>query len=54
MPILHGASKTEGLKVQNNWETMSIRCSASHDIVWENVFVPEKNVTTRPARGWDT
>jgi alkylation response protein AidB-like acyl-CoA dehydrogenase len=47
-------AKTAGLKVQDNWDTMSIRSSSSHDIVWENVFIPEENVTARPARGWDT
>src|SRR5262249_45561627 len=47
-------AKTPGIKIQNNWDTMSIRSSASHDVVWENVFVPEENVTVRPARTWDT
>jgi alkylation response protein AidB-like acyl-CoA dehydrogenase len=47
-------TKTSGIKIQNNWDTMSIRSSASHDIVWENVFVPEESVTARPARTWDT
>jgi alkylation response protein AidB-like acyl-CoA dehydrogenase len=45
---------TPGIKIQTNWDTMSIRSSASHDTVWENVFVPEENVTIRPARTWDT
>ncbi len=47
-------AKTPGVKVQNNWDTMSIRASSSHDTLWENVFVPEENVTARPARSWDT
>lgn len=47
-------ANTPGIKVQNNWDTMSIRASASHDIVWENVFAPEESVTARPARTWDT
>lgn len=46
-------TKTPGVKIQNNWDTMSIRASASHDTVWENVFVPEESVTVRPARTWD-
>ena len=46
-------AKTAGIKIQNNWDTMSIRASSSHDIVWENVFVPEENITARPARSWD-
>ncbi|MBI3244918.1 MAG: acyl-CoA/acyl-ACP dehydrogenase [Deltaproteobacteria bacterium] len=47
-------AKTPGITIQNNWDTMSIRSSASHDSVWENVFVPEERVTARPARTWDT
>src|SRR5580698_5055975 len=45
---------TPGIKIQNNWDTMSIRASASHDIVWENVFIPEDAIKARPARTWDT
>jgi len=47
-------ANTPGVKIQNNWDTMSIRASASHDLLWENVFVPEESVTARPARTWDT
>jgi alkylation response protein AidB-like acyl-CoA dehydrogenase len=47
-------AKTPGIQIQTNWDTMSIRASASHDIVWENVFVPEESVMARPARTWDT
>ncbi len=47
-------AKTTGIKIQNNWDTMSIRSSSSHDTVWENVFVPDENVTLRPARTWET
>jgi alkylation response protein AidB-like acyl-CoA dehydrogenase len=43
-------TKTQGITIQTNWDTLSIRSSASNDIVWENVFVPEKDVTVRPAR----
>jgi alkylation response protein AidB-like acyl-CoA dehydrogenase len=46
-------TETPGVTIQNNWDTMSIRCSASNDIVWENVFVPEKDVLDRPARTID-
>jgi alkylation response protein AidB-like acyl-CoA dehydrogenase len=46
-------TKTPGVTIQNNWDTMSIRCSASNDIVWENVFVPDKDVMDRPARTVD-
>ncbi len=47
-------AKSAGNKIQNNWDTMSIRASSSHDTVWENVFVPEERATARTARGWDT
>jgi alkylation response protein AidB-like acyl-CoA dehydrogenase len=47
-------AKTPGVSIQNNWDTMSIRCSASNDIVWENVFVPNEVVMDRPARAVDT
>src|SRR4029434_6871745 len=46
-------AKTPGIKIQNNWDTMSIRASSSHDIVWENVFVPAERAIDRPARTWD-
>ena len=45
---------TPGIKIQTNWDTMSIRSSSSNDIVWENVFVPEENIMPRLARTWDT
>ena len=45
--------KTPGINVQNNWDTMSIRASSSHDIVWENVFVPEESANRRPVGLWD-
>jgi alkylation response protein AidB-like acyl-CoA dehydrogenase len=40
--------------IQSNWDTMSIRCSASNDIVWENIFVSDKDVIDRPAHVVDT
>ncbi len=45
---------TTGIKLQNNWDTLSIRASSSHDIVWENVFVPEESARPRRVRSWDT
>ena len=43
-------AKAPGIKIQNNWDTLGIRASASNDVVWENVFVPEESVMARPAR----
>ncbi len=44
---------TPGIKIQNNWDTMSIRASSSHDVIWENVFVPEGAAGKRPVGLWD-
>ncbi len=41
-----------GIQIRDNWDTMGIRASASNDIVWENVFVPEDCALLRPARTW--
>lgn len=46
-------TKTPGIKIQNNWDTMSIRASSSSDINWENVFVPEESANRRPVGQWD-
>ena len=46
-------AKTPGIGIQNNWDTLSIRASASHDIVWENVFVPDESANRRPVGLWD-
>jgi alkylation response protein AidB-like acyl-CoA dehydrogenase len=46
-------ANTPGVKIQNNWDTLSIRASSSNDIIWENVFVPEDAVRRRPIRTWD-
>jgi alkylation response protein AidB-like acyl-CoA dehydrogenase len=46
-------TNTPGIHLQTNWDTLSIRASASNDIVWENVFVPEQDVMVRPARTMD-
>ena len=56
-PVILGfylPKNTPGIKLQNNWDTLSIRASSSHDIVWDNVFVPEESARPRPARSWDT
>jgi alkylation response protein AidB-like acyl-CoA dehydrogenase len=31
----------EGMTVQNNWDSLGMRSSGSHDITYEDVFVPE-------------
>ncbi|MGH7843268.1 MAG: acyl-CoA dehydrogenase family protein [Candidatus Binataceae bacterium] len=46
-------AKTPGIKIQGNWDTMSIRASSSQDIIWENVFVPEEGTNHKPVGTWD-
>jgi alkylation response protein AidB-like acyl-CoA dehydrogenase len=56
-PVILGfylPKNTPGIKLQNNWDTLSIRASSSHDIIWENVFVPEESARPRAVRSWDT
>jgi alkylation response protein AidB-like acyl-CoA dehydrogenase len=43
----------EGIQVQDNWDTMSIRSSQSNDVVWDNVFVADDAAVLRPAQTWD-
>ncbi len=55
-PVILGfylPKNTPGIKLQNNWDTLSIRASSSHDIIWDNVFVPEESARPRPVRSWD-
>lgn len=42
---------TPGVRVLPTWRTMGMRSTASHDIVLENVLVPEKAVTVRRPKG---
>ena len=46
-------SSAEGVKIQDNWDTMSIRSSQSNDVVWDNIFIPDDAVVLRPAQNWD-
>ena len=43
----------EGVEIQTNWDTMSIRSSQSNDVVWNNVFVSDDAAVLRPAQSWD-
>lgn len=42
-----------GVEIIRNYDTMSIRASASHDVVWKDVLVPVEAVVDRPVRTWD-
>ena len=46
-------TNSEGVEIQNNWDTLSIRSSLSNDIVWNDVFVPDDNAVPRRALDWD-
>jgi alkylation response protein AidB-like acyl-CoA dehydrogenase len=43
----------DGVKIMDNWRTMGMRATGSHDVVLEGVFVPETAVALRrPLGGW--
>jgi alkylation response protein AidB-like acyl-CoA dehydrogenase len=45
----------EGSTVLNNWRTLGMRATGSHDVLLENVFVPEGAVSLRRPQGqWHT
>lgn len=46
-------TNSEGVEIQHNWDTLSIRSSLSNDIVWNDVFVPDDNAVPRRALDWD-
>jgi alkylation response protein AidB-like acyl-CoA dehydrogenase len=41
----------EGVKIMDNWRTMGMRATGSHDVVLEDVFVPETTVALRRPQG---
>lgn len=44
---------TEGVEIQDNWNTMGMRGTGSNDVLIKNVFVPEEAIVTkRPAGQW--
>jgi acyl-CoA dehydrogenase len=53
--VIHFAvpMKAAGVRIEPTWRTLGMRNTASHDVVLENVFVPEGSVTLRrPAGRW--
>jgi alkylation response protein AidB-like acyl-CoA dehydrogenase len=51
--VLHFAVPlaTEGVTVQNNWHTLGMRGTGSHDVVIEDVLVPEAAISIRRPPG---
>jgi len=44
---------TEGVKIQDNWRTLGMRATGSHDVTLDNVFVADAAVgLRRPAGEW--
>ena len=43
--------KAEGVTVLDTWRTMTMRATGSHDILLEDVFVPEAAVSLRRPKG---
>jgi len=41
----------EGVKIQDNWRTIGMRGTASHDIVFDSVFVPDAAVALKRKSG---
>jgi alkylation response protein AidB-like acyl-CoA dehydrogenase len=41
----------EGVKIMDNWRTMGMRATGSHDVVLEGVLIPETAVALRRPRG---
>ena len=51
--VLHFAvpSTAEGVKVMDNWRTLGMRATGSHDVVLGGVFVPESAIALRRPKG---
>lgn len=50
---------SDGIRIENNWDTLGMRATGSNDVTLENVFVPEAAVVARRPQGvwhpvWDT
>lgn len=54
--VVHGFARRtdDGVRIVENWDTIAMRASQSHDTVFESVFVPlERIVATHPAGDGD-
>ena len=45
--------KSEGIRIENTWNTLGMRATGSNDVIMEQVFVPEFSIIARrPAGTW--
>jgi len=51
--VLHFALpvKSEGIRIEQTWRTLGMRATGSHDVVLEDVFLPEQAVSLRRPQG---
>ena len=53
--VLHFAIpiQSEGIRIENTWNTLGMRATGSNDVIMEQVFVPEFSIIARrPAGAW--
>ena len=53
--MLHGAVplSAEGVSIERTWDTLGLRATGSHTVVFEDVFLPDAAVSlARPADAW--
>ncbi|MEU0543065.1 acyl-CoA dehydrogenase family protein [Nocardia sp. NPDC005978] len=53
--VLHFAVplSADGVRIEKSWDTLGLRASGSHTVVFDDVFVPDAAVSlNRPATGW--
>jgi alkylation response protein AidB-like acyl-CoA dehydrogenase len=43
--------KAEGVSIREDWDTLGMRATGSHTLVFEDVFVPEASIALRRPRG---
>lgn len=43
--------KAEGVSIREDWDTMGMRATGSHTLVFESVFVPDASIALRRPRG---
>lgn len=51
--VLHApiSMRSEGITIKETWRTLGMRASGSHDVILENVFVPELAIVVRRQAG---